>query len=138
MASARAQPSRGGTEGWYAPSTAHVKSHRIEQRLPVRMSLAKQRQLLARELLRQGVDAKAFAISVKKGLERGRAPSWRLWLEVFGFLPDGRQRNLSAALVQEIMAIIKPYVHPSKLPEVAKQLAKMASRKCVKVGNHSP
>ncbi len=73
-------PHAAALKAGYAPSTAHVKSHRIEQRLPVRMSIAK-------------------------------------------------RHKLPAALVQEITAIIKPYVDPSKLPEVAKQLAKMASRR---------
>ncbi len=73
-------PHAAALKAGYAPSTAHVKSHRIEQRLPVRMSLAK-------------------------------------------------RRKLPAALVREIMAIIKPYVDPSKWPAVAKQLANMPSRR---------
>ncbi len=72
-------PHAAALKAGYAPSTAHIKSHRIEQRLPVRMSLAK-------------------------------------------------RRKLPPAVIQEIMEIIRPYVHPAKLPEVAKQLAKGVGR----------
>ena len=73
-------PHAAALKAGYAPSTAHVKSHRIEQRLPVRMSLAK-------------------------------------------------RRNLKATRMEEIMATIKPYVRPSKLPEVARLLAKLSTRR---------
>jgi phage terminase small subunit len=73
-------PHAAALKAGYAPSTAHVKSHRIEQRLPVRMSLTK-------------------------------------------------RRHLKAALIEEIMAIIKPYVAPSKLPELANKLAKFPARR---------
>lgn len=73
-------PHAAALKAGYAPSTAHIKSHRIEQRLPVRMAMAS-------------------------------------------------RRKLKAHLIEEIMATIKPYVHPSQLPEVAKQLAKMSVRR---------
>ena len=61
---------------------------------------------------------------LKEGLKRGSAASARLWLEIFEVLPNKRQRKLTAALIKKIMAIVKPFVEPSKLPELATRLAK--------------
>jgi len=70
------------------------------------------------------VDIAAFSNGLKEGLKRGSAASARLWLEIFEVLPNKRQRKLTAALIKKIMAIVKPFVEPSKLPELATRLAK--------------
>ena len=117
-------PHAAALKAGYARSTARAKSHRLEQRLPIQTSIAEQRKLLTRHLLNRGVDIIAFSNSLKEGLKRGSAASARLWLEIFDVLPNKRERKLTAALIKKIMVIVKPFVEPSKLPELASKFAK--------------
>ena len=73
---------------------------------------------------------KAFALSVKKGLEDGARGAMNIWMEVFGIQANDQDlREYSFQLIQRVADIKKPYIDPTKKQELAERLGAMMARR---------
>src|SRR5579862_3019383 len=94
-------PVQAAIEAGYPKEYAKARAYKIERRLLVQLSILERKQFVAAEMLRHGVGEKAFALSVKKGLEDGAPGAMKIWMEVFGIQANDQDlREYSVQLIQ--------------------------------------
>jgi len=95
----------------------------IKRRAVVQGPLVARKAFLARVLVENGVDADAFAKSVKIGLEKGDAGAQRTFLQVLGLAEPEDERAKIVVLIQQISQLFAAHVDRDTLKKVQDKIA---------------
>ena len=130
-------PVQAAIEAGYPKEYAKARAYKIERRLLVQLSIQERKQFVAAEMLRHGVGEKAFALSVKKGLEEGAPGAMKVWMEVFGIQANDQDLwEYSVHLIRRVTTLLEPYIDPNKKQELAEKLGAMMGRGRDSQGNY--